>query len=198
MSRNLAEKPVITEADYLAAETLATEKHEYLNGFVYPLHWNSITNMAGATDAHVKVTGNAHYALKTHLRGSGCSLYMSDMRLKIDTTDKAYFYPDVMVTCNLDDRQHTTTKYAPILVIEVLSESTKDYDKGGKFDAYRQLASLREYVLIDPKQYLVQVFRLNENHRWELFSFAGANSNVELASVDLCCLITDFYEDVNF
>ena len=198
MSRNLAEKPVITEADYLAAETLATEKHEYLNGFVYPLHWNSITNMAGATDAHVKVTGNAHYALKTHLRGSGCSLYMSDMRLKIDTTDKAYFYPDVMVTCNLDDRQHTTTKYAPILVIEVLSESTKDYDKGVKFDAYRQLASLREYVLIDPKQYLVQVFRLNENHRWELFSFAGANSNVELASVDLCCLITDFYEDVNF
>ena len=120
MSRNLAEKPVITEADYLAAETLATEKHEYLNGFVYPLHWNSITNMAGATDAHVKVTGNAHYALKTHLRGSGCSLYMSDMRLKIDTNDKAYFYPDVMVTCNLDDRQHTTTKYAPILVIEVL------------------------------------------------------------------------------
>ena len=82
MSRNLAEKPVITEADYLAAETLATEKHEYLNGFVYPLHWNSITNMARATDEHVKVTGKAHYALKTLLRGSGCSLYMSDMRLK--------------------------------------------------------------------------------------------------------------------
>ena len=198
MSCNLAEIPVITEADYLAAETLATEKHEYLNGFVYPLHWNPITNMAGATDAHVKVTGNAHYALKTHLRGSGCSLYMSDMRLKIDTNDKAYFYPDVMVTCNPDDRQHTTTKYAPILVIEVLSESTKDYDKGGKFDAYRQLSSLREYVLIDPKQYLVQVFRLNENHRWELFSFAGANSNVELTSVSLCCPITDFYEDVDF
>lgn len=198
MSRNLAEKPVITEADYLAAETFATEKHEYFNGLVYPLHWNPITNMAGATDAHVKVTGNVHYALKTHLRGSGCSLYMSDMRLKIDTNDKAYFYPDVMVTCNPNDRQHNTTKYAPILVIEVLSESTKDYDKGGKFDAYRQLTSLREYVLIDPNQYLVQVFRLNENHRWELFSFAGANSNVELTSVGLCCPITDFYEDVDF
>ena len=198
MSRNLAERLFITEADYLASETLVTEKHEYLNGFVYPLHWNPITNMAGATDAHVKVTGNAHYALKTHLRNSGCSFYISDMRLKIDTSDKAYFYPDVMVTCNPDDRQHTTIKYAPILVIEVLSDSTKDYDKGGKFDAYRQLTSLREYVLIDPKHYLVQVFRFNEHQRWELFNFTGENSTVELTSVGLICPITDFYEDVDF
>lgn len=197
MSRNLAEKLFVAEADYLASETLATEKHEYLNGFVYPLHWNPATNMAGATDSHVKVAGNVHYALKTHLRGKGCSLYMSDMRLKIDSRDKAWFYPDVMVTCNPDDRQHATVKYAPILIIEVLSESTKDYDKGGKFDAYRQIPSLREYVLIDPTQYLVQLFRLNEHQRWELFSFEGPDSTVILASVGLSLPIIDLYEDID-
>ena len=70
MRRNLAEIEFITEEEYLAREVLADEKHEYLNGFVYRLHADPITNMAGASDAHVKVTGNAHYALKTHLRGS--------------------------------------------------------------------------------------------------------------------------------
>ena len=198
MNSSLAVTGFITEADYLAAEGLATEKHEYLNGLVYILHWNPVTNMSGTSDAHVKITGNAHYALKTHLRGTGCSLYMSDMHLKIDSRDKAYFYPDVMVTCHPDDRQHTTTKYSPILIIEVLSDSTKDYDKGGKFDTYRLLTSLREYILIDPKQYLVQVFRLNEHQRWELFSFNGMDSIVEFTSVDLSFPITALYEDVDF
>ena len=198
MNSNLAAKCFTTEADYLTAEALTIEKHEYLNGLVYLLHWDPVTNMAGASDAHVKITGNAHYALKAHLRGTGCSLYMSDMRLKIDSRDKAYFYPDVMVTCHPEDRQHTTTKYAPILIIEVLSDSTKDYDKGGKFDTYRLLTSLREYVLIDPKQYLVQVFRLNEHQRWELFSFEGTDSIVEFTCVGLACPIADLYEDVDF
>ena len=73
MRHNLAEADFITEEEYLAREALADEKHEYLNGFVYCLHTDSITNMAGASDAQVKVTGNAHYTLKTHLRVSPCS-----------------------------------------------------------------------------------------------------------------------------
>ena len=198
MHRNLAEIEFITEEEYLAREVLADEKHEYLNGFVYRLHADPITNMPGASDAHVKVTGNAHYALKTHLRGSPCSLYMADMRVKIDSKDKAWFYPDVMVTCDPEDRKRNTMKQSPILVIEVLSPSTQDYDRGGKFAIYRQLACLREYVLIDPTQYLIEVFRLNEHRRWELYSFEGADSIVELTSIGLRCALTDFYEDVVF
>ncbi|TXH68369.1 MAG: Uma2 family endonuclease [Thiothrix sp.] len=176
----------------------AADKHEYLNGWVYPLHWNPITNMAGASDAHVRVTGNVHYAFKTHLRGKGCGLYASDMRVKVDAKDKAYFYPDVMVTCEPEDQQRDTAKQSPLLIVEVLSPSTKDYDKGGKFDVYRLLSSLREYVLIDPTEYLVEIFRLNEHQRWELFVFEGAESKVEFASIGLTVPIIDLYEDVVF
>jgi len=123
---------------------------------------------------------------------------MTDMRLKINAEDTAWFYPDVMVSCEPEDRQHKKAKYAPIVIIEVLSKSTKDYDKGGKFDAYRQLASLREYVLVDPTRYLVEVFRLNEHQRWELFTFTGEDVVVELTSVDLFCTMAELYEDVDF
>jgi len=193
---HLAEVDFITEEDYLIREVVADEKHEYLNGFIYRLHVDPVTNMAGASDAHVKVTGNAHYALKTHLRGSQCSLYMADMRVKIDSKDKAWFYPDVMVTCDPEDRRRNTMKHSPILVIEVLSPNTQDYDRGGKFAVYRLLTSLREYVLIDPMQYLIEVFRFNEHRRWELFSYEGVDSTVELASIGLHCAITEIYEDV--
>lgn len=198
MRNNLAESDFISEEVYLATESVADEKHEYLNGLVYRLYPDSIANMAGANDAHVKVAGNAHYALKTHLRGSPCSLYISDMRLKIDSKDKAWFYPDVMVTCDADDRLRNTMKCSPILVIEVLSPSTENYDRGGKFAVYRLLTSLREYVLIDPSQYLIEVFRFNEHQRWELFSFEGEDSIVEFSSIEFQCPITDFYEDVDW
>ncbi|MFI0400232.1 MAG: Uma2 family endonuclease [Thiolinea sp.] len=198
MHSNLAHTPIISEADYLTAESSSTDKHEYLNGWVYPLHWNQITNMAGASDAHVKVTGNVHYAFKTHLRGKGCGLYASDMRVKVDAKDKAYFYPDVLVTCDPADQSRDTMKQAPVLIVEVLSPSTKDYDKGGKFDVYRLLSSLREYVLIDPTEYLVEIFRLNQHQRWELFSFVGADCLVEFASIGLTVSMLELYEDVIF
>lgn len=198
MHSNLAHTPIISEADYLSAETNSTDKHEYLNGWVYLLHWNHVTNMAGASDAHVKVTGNVHYVFKTHLRGKGCGLYPSDMRVKVNAKVKAYFYPDVMVTCDPADQSRDTMKQAPILIVEVLSPSTKDYDKGGKFDVYRLINSLREYVLIDPTEYLVEIFRLNEHQRWELFSFEGADCMVEFASIGLAVPMLALYEDVVF
>jgi Uma2 family endonuclease len=198
MHSNLAHQALTSEADYLSAEAQSNDKHEYLNSWVYPLHWNPITNMAGASDAHVKVTGNVHYAFKTHLRGKGCGLYASDMRVKINVKDKAYFYPDVMVTCDPADQTRDTMKESPLLIVEVLSPSTKDYDKGGKFAVYRSLASLREYVLIDPTEYLVEIFRLNEHQRWELFTFEGAESAVEFTSIGLIVPMLALYEDVLF
>ena len=191
MLANLAFKADdISPDDYLNGELTATEKHEYLNGFVYPC------NMAGAGDAHVKISLNAAAFIKTHLRGSGCSTYISDMRVKISAKDKAWFYPDVMITCDAEDRERDTIKHSPILIIEVLSPSTRDYDRGDKFAVYRQLTSLREYVLIDPTAYLVEIFRLNAAKRWELFSYEGAETTVEFTSIDWQCSLSELYEDV--
>lgn len=182
----------ISSADYLTRELLANEKHEYLNGLVYPV------NMAGAGDAHVKISLNAAALIKTHLRSSGCSTYISDMRVKVDAKDKAWFYPDVMVTCDSEDRARDTIKHSPILIIEVLSPSTRDYDRGDKFAVYRQLASLQEYVLIDPNGYLVEIFRLNAAKRWELFTYEGADTVVEFSSIRYYCVLHNLYEDIVF
>jgi len=197
MRHHFAEATFITEEEYLAGEMLAGEKHEYLNGFVYLLHGIAITDMAGATDSHVKVSLNVAASVKTLLRGTGCSTYMADMRVKINAKDKAWFYPDVMVTCDQEDRNDKTIKQSPIFIVEVLSASTRDYDRGDKFAVYRELSTLREYVLIDPDAFSVEVFRLNENRRWELFSFEGADTVVEFTSIGLHCMLVDFYEDVD-
>ncbi len=189
MSSNLAEKSKISPEEYLEGEALAEEKHEYVHGEVYA--------MAGAEDAHVLVAGNIHYALKTHLRGSGCRLYASDMRVRINEAE-AYFYPDVIVTCDADDRQRKIMKQSPVLVVEVLSEGTEAYDRGDKFALYRQLESLQEYVLIDPRKHHLEIFRLNKQKRWELFSFSGEDAVVEFASVGMQCPLVDMYEDVDF
>jgi len=188
MSNHLAEKLSITAEEYLEEEKLATKKHEYYYGEVYA--------MAGAKDAHVLIMGNALYALKTQLRGSQCRIYTSDMRVKINDDD-AYFYPDVMVTCNADDHNRETIKHSPILIIEILSSGTEAYDRGKKFAAYRELPSLREYVLIDPSKFSIDVFRLNEYQRWELFSFFGEDAIIEFTSIGLQCSIAEMYEDVN-
>ncbi len=198
MLHHLTETTFITEEEYLAGEALADEKHEYLNGFVYPLHSIATTNMAGATDAHVKISLNVAAAVKSLLRGTGCSTYMADMRVKINAKDKAWFYPDVMVTCDQDDRKRKTTKQSPLFIVEVLSQSTRDYDRGDKFAVYRTLPTLQEYVLIDSNAYSVEVFRLNEHRRWELFSFEGVDSVVEFSSIGFHCTLTDIYEDVDF
>ncbi len=189
MSSNLSENIVLTPEEYLEGEALAEEKHEYVHGEVYA--------MAGAEDAHVIVSLNVALAMKTHLRGSGCRLYASDMRVCINEND-AYFYPDVMVTCDADDRKRKTMKQSPVLVVEVLSASTEAYDRGEKFSLYRQLESLQEYVLIDPHKYQLEVFRLNKQNRWELFSFSGEDITVEFASIGLQCPLVDIYEDVDF
>jgi len=189
MSSNLAEKLLITPEEYLEGEELADKKHEYVHGEVYA--------MAGAEDAHVMITGNTLFTLKSHLRGSGCRTYASDMRVRINDDD-AYFYPDVMVNCNADDHERKKMKYSPVLVVEVLSASTEAYDRGKKFAIYREMKSLREYVLIDTQRYLVEVFRLNDHKRWELFSFSGEEARVEFSSVGLECSIVELYEDVDF
>lgn len=135
------EKPTLTPETYLEWEKTSGIKHEYLNGDIFA--------MAGAKDSHVTVSGNLFALPKNHLRGNPCRTYISGMKIQMEQAS-AFFYPDVMVTCDERDRQTDYFKRYPTLIAEVLSESTAAFDRGRKFAAYRTLENLREYVIIDP------------------------------------------------
>ena len=180
---------LLTADAYLQGEADAVIRHEYVRGEVYA--------MAGAGDGHVRISGNVFALLKAHVRGSGCSVYMADMKVRVKE-DEAFFYPDVMVTCDSADLQRNYTKYSPSLIVEVLSVSTEGYDRGEKFALYREINSMQEYVLIDPRSYRVDVFRRNTSNRWELFAFTSVDSQLELASLNFQTSMSAIYEDVNF
>jgi len=191
MSQVLAENLYISPQEYLEGEPLAEIKHEYIDGEVYA--------MAGASDAHVTVAGNAFASLKTHLRGSNCRTYISDMKVRIGE-DNAFFYPDVMVCCEPSDleEEQNYLKKSPKLIIEVLSPSTESKDRGEKFILYRQLPSLEEYILIDPRKHYVEHYKRLENEQWILSSYDSKESELVFSSIDFKCSLVDLYEDVIF
>lgn len=186
---SLPQRTIPFDADaYLAWEREQQIRHEYVNGETFA--------MSGATDAHVTVALNLASLLRAHLRGTRCRVYMADMKLRVEAAN-AFFYPDVMVTCAEADRQRQQYKTEPTLLVEVLSPNTSAYDRGAKFGDYRRLASLQEYVLIDPTQLSVDIFRKNQDGRFELYPVA-AEEVVELTSVDAKVSMAELYEDVSF
>lgn len=173
---------------YLDWEAEQAQKHEYFDGEVFA--------MAGASDAHVTIAGNLYMALRNHLRGGPCSVFISDMKLRVEE-DNAFFYPDVFVSCAEADRAQSHHKSAASLVVEVLSPSTSAYDRGAKFASYRKLTTLREVALIDSERLSVDLFRRDEQGRWVLYPFDAPGQQVELASVGLRLPIETLYEAVH-
>ncbi|MEC4815026.1 MAG: Uma2 family endonuclease [Scytonema sp. PMC 1069.18] len=176
----------LSPEEYLEAEKTSQIKHEYIDGKVYA--------MAGASDAHVTISMNLALMLRNHVRGSGCRVYMVDMKAHIKVINR-YYYPDIMVTCDIRDGEFEYFKRFPSLIIEVLSDSTEALDRGKKFANYRRLESLQEYVLVSQETMSVECFRRNEQGRWELYPY-GKGEEVYLASVDFRCPIQLIYEDV--
>lgn len=171
---------------YLEWEKGQADKHEYLNGEVFA--------MVGVKDSHATVALNLASLLKTHLKSGPCRVYISDMKARVDQVN-AFFYPDVMVTCDPRDRETDYFKRHPLLIAEVLSDSTAAFDRGGKFAAYRQLESLQEYLLIDPDGYSVDCFRKDAEGHWVLYPYTRGDG-VELASVKLRVDMEALYEGV--
>lgn len=181
-----AEQSRIDVDDYLAGEETASIKHEYVAGEVFA--------MVGAGEAHVTVALNLAAMLRNHVRGSPCRVYIADMKVRVEPAD-AFYYPDVFVTCDPADSREKRFKRNPILVIEVLSDSTAAFDRGTKFAHYRQLDSLREYVLIEPERLSVDSFRRNAEGSWVLHPVAEGGELV-LAAIDFRCPVAAVYEDV--
>lgn len=177
----------LTPEEYLQLEAASDIKHEYIAGQIYA--------MAGATDTHVTIAGNIFALLLTHLRGSGCRVYISDMKVKIETKNR-FFYPDVMVTCESQDRENSTYKQFPRLIIEILSDSTEAFDRGDKFADYQSLPSLQEYVLINAKKARIECFRRTEEGLWLLQFYELEDREFKLTSVNFTGKISDVYEEV--
>ena len=183
-----AEQHIIGIADYLEGEQHSTIKHEYIAGQVFA--------MAGASESHVTIALNLASLLRTHVRGGPCRVYISDMKVRVDAAD-SFFYPDVFVTCATGDAGEALMKREPTLIIEVLSDSTAAFDRGAKFAHYRQLPSLREYVLVEPERLAIDVFRRNEEGQWVLHP-VGPGEALDLASIAFRCQADAVYEDVSF
>jgi Uma2 family endonuclease len=172
--------------DYLAAETGSEVRHEYLGGVVYA--------MAGETTIHNQIAGNLYVAVRQHLKGKSCRVFMSDIRVNFKLRGDDYFYyPDIVVTCDKRDTDPRAVHF-PKLIIEVLSESTERVDRREKFLAYTHIASLEEYVLVgqDPRE--VTVFRRSGDWRSEVFF--GGKAKISLVSLKLSLPLAAIYEGI--
>ncbi|PSB03323.1 Uma2 family endonuclease [Merismopedia glauca] len=187
------ERFFMSPSEYLAWEEQQIYKHEYLNGEAYA--------MSGGTLGHNQVAVNLVAMLRSYLRGRGCKVFVNDVKVQV-TIKGPYFYPDLVVTCEERDFQSQKLIRHPVLVIEILSPSTESFDRGEKFRQYRQMSSLKDYILIDPQKINVECYRLNEKDKWELTSyFAEELSNsllVEFPCINFECPISAIYEDVEF
>lgn len=179
----------LTPDEYLQMEDMGNIKHEYVDGRVY--------TMAGASDPHITIAGNLFALLRSHVRGSGCRVYIADMKARIESLNR-FYYPDVMVTCDARDQETSTYKRFPCLIVEVLSDSTEAFDRGDKFIDYQELKSLREYVLFNTKRQRVECFRRNEQGLWVLQSYTPQQTSLRLNSLDFEGTLEVLYEDVIF
>lgn len=188
----IATPQFLSPDDYLAFEAKSDIRHEYWEGKIYPC--------ADSSDSHNTITGNLACGLRSHLRGTDYRVFMIDLKVRIDLGNRgtAFFYPDMMVTCDPGDRNQPLYKSAPCLIVEVLSDSTEAFDRGRKFAAYRHLNSLREYVLISAQQPQVDIFRRSEAGQWVLESYEGIDAELVLETVDYRAGFDRLYEDVMF
>lgn len=181
-----AERIRFSAKDYLAWEETQAKKHEFVAGEVFA--------MVGARQDHVVASLNIASALKQRLRGTPCRAYIADMKLRIESAD-AFFYPDVMVSCHAGDLTNQQYIANPTLVVEVLSDSTADYDRGGKFVAYRKLDSLKEYLVVDVAARRVECFRRTADNDWLLHDYFGEDE-CELTSLNIRLPLAEIFEDV--
>lgn len=182
------EEQYYTFEEYLAMEETAEFKSEYEKG--------KITAMAGGTPNHSFISQNAGTAIANELRKKNkkCSVSNSELKIRIEEFDKGV-YPDVLVICEkpifYKDRKDIITN--PLLVIEVLSNSTKDYDKGSKFTQYRSLPSFKEYLLIDQYEAKVESWYKVEENIWRISNARGLDAVIQLFSLDIEIKLSDIY-----
>jgi len=181
----------LTPEQYLEIDRKAERKSEYYNGEMFA--------MAGAKRAHNLIVANLVARLNQMFRSRPCEVYPSDMRVRVTATS-LYTFPDVIAVCGrphfLDDQEDTLLN--PGLIVEVLSPSTEAYDRGRKFEQYKSIESLREYLLVAPDRVHADLYTRQPDGRWLLTSADTLESGLTLESVGAQLTLADLYEKVEF
>jgi len=180
---------VYTPQEYLEWESDAEVRHEFINGEIIP--------MAGGTTRHNEIVTNLCVFLKPTLRQQGRRLYSENVRLWIPASE-VFTYPDLMILDGdpiyYENTQTTVTN--PVVIIEVLSESTRDYDQGRKFGFYRSLEMLQDYVLVDQEKCSVMVYRRGNRKEWNLQILEALTEKIQLESLGIKITLADIYEGI--
>jgi Uma2 family endonuclease len=174
----------LTPADYLEQERKSQFKSEYLDGRTLA--------MAGASERHNLIVANWIISLGSQLRGRPCRVYPSDLKIRVGSR---FFYPDVSVICGPCDFYEATNDVVqnPTVIVEVLSESTKEYDRGAKFMSYQQISSLHDYLLVYQDEPLVEHYTRHSENAWLYTQIVGLDSFVRLPSLDCNVQLFDIY-----
>lgn len=187
---SLAAQTLYTPEEYITLERKATLKSEYLSG--------EILAMSGASLAHTLITVDITTELNIQLKGKECKVVSNDLRVKT-TPDTSYFYPDVVVFCGEPEFEDETfdTLLNPVVIIEVLSPSTEIYDRTEKFEYYKQITTLQEYILVSQDKIKVEHHQL-QNMQWKLKEFHALQGTFALSSIGCELSLNDVYRRVDF
>jgi Uma2 family endonuclease len=186
-----AKKKILSISEYFEMEEKAEIRHEYYKGEIFAF--------AGASINHGRIIGNINAKLLQKLNKKKCEPFSNDLKVHIDEFD-FFTYPDILVICDKPEfyKDRDDTVLNPVLIIEVLSESTKNYDRGDKFEFYRTIKSLQDYVLIDQYRVHMEHFEKNKDGKWLLTEYSDTSPSLELSHLNLEIPLKEIYERVEF
>lgn len=182
-------KQKFTIEEYLAMEEVAVEKHEYYRGEIFA--------MSGPKVPHNIIFRNLFTGLANKLNGKRCQPFSSDQRIHIEA-NTLFTYPDISIVCGEPETLHDDNwnLLNPAVIIEILSPSTKNYDRGEKFKLYRDIPTLTEYILVDSETIHIEVFRLNVSNRWELEEYDTVAKTLYVKTINEHISLSEIYAGI--
>ena len=177
-----------TATEYFALEARSEVRHEYFDGEIFA--------MAGGTKSHNLITQNIASGLRPGVRSKGCQVFMEDVRLAVQD-EFHYTYPDVMVSCDPGDRRDPYLVRQPVLIVEVLSSSTAEYDRSRKFNQYQKIPSLRHYILVSQTAWVLEWFRRDETGQWIYTVLSDPADVLKISDLNLRLPLADVYDDTD-
>ncbi len=183
-----ASQPIVTIAEYLQLEAEAPFRSEWING--------QIVAMAGGTETHALICSNVTTELSLRLRGSQCRVYGSDMMTRT-APEGIHTYPDATVVCGPSRVSSDIVLLNPKIIVEVLSKSSENYDRGEKFVKYRDIESFEDYLLVSQTEALVEHHHKEAPGVWMMREYKGLDQAIRLDSVGIALPVTEIYRNVN-
>src|SRR5438046_2727493 len=179
----------VSPEEYLSLERASEIKHEYYKGEVYA--------MSGASWKHNVIVKNINTIILPFLKGKPCNMFGSDLRIHIPE-NTLYTYPDFSIICGKAETTDDDNITNPSVIIEILSKSTKDYDRGTKFNLYRSIETLKEYILIDSTSMIVEIYAKQNDNSWNLKEYKQLSDSFHISTIGLTLFLKDVYDDVSF